>query len=165
MLVGLVALYARSGRVRRAVANEDLRVLTLVHAWRIPAGLAFLGYGAHGQLPGLFATLAGWGDLLAGLLALIAVGLISRGASYERAGYVAFHAFGMLDFVVAVGTGFAFSIYGDPLMDVIKSLPLVLIVFFGVPVTGALGIATLHRLLRAQEARPNVAASPTTTPG
>jgi ABC-type bacteriocin/lantibiotic exporter with double-glycine peptidase domain len=54
----------------------------------------------------------------------------------------------MLDFAVAVGTGFTFSLLGHPLMASVQALPLVLIVFVGVPVTGALGLATLHRLLR-----------------
>jgi hypothetical protein len=34
-------------------------------------------------------------------------------------------------------------------MGAVQELPLVLIVFFGVPVTGALGLMTLHRLVRA----------------
>lgn len=159
-LIGLVGVYAGSARVRRAVADEDLRVLTLFHAWRVPAGIAFLWYGAHGELPSTFAMLAGWGDVLAGVLAVGVVGVLSRNTASGRTGYVAFHAFGMLDFVVAVGTGFTFSILGDPLMDTIKSLPLVLIVFFGVPVTGALGIATLHRLLRTSAAPRDPDSSP-----
>jgi len=57
----------------------------------------------------------------------------------------------MLDFVVAVGTGLTFSMLGNPLMASVTTLPLVLIVFWGVPVTGALGIATLHRLMCAPD--------------
>jgi hypothetical protein len=59
-------LYARSERLQAMVAAEDLRWLTLFHAWRIPAGLTFLWYGAQGELPALFSTLAGWGDVAAG---------------------------------------------------------------------------------------------------
>jgi hypothetical protein len=153
VLGALVGAYARSPRLQAVVAAEDLRLLTAFHGWRIPAGLAFLAYGAQGALPSLFATVAGWGDVIAGGLALGAALLLpGQGAAVRsvsvRRRYVALHAFGMLDFAVAVGTGFTFSLLGHPLMASVQALPLVLIVFVGVPVTGALGLATLHRLLR-----------------
>ena len=141
-------LYARSERLQAIVAAEDLRWLTLFHAWRIPAGLAFLWYGAQGDLPALFSTLAGWGDVAAGVLAILAVLVLPQLRRGQRAGYLAVHTFGMLDFAVAVGTGFVFSVLGNPLMGAVQALPLVLIVFFGVPVTGAIGLMTLHRLVR-----------------
>jgi hypothetical protein len=152
-------LYARSGRLQAIVAAEDLRGLTLLHAWRIPAGLAFLWYGAQGEVPALFATLAGWGDLAAGVLAVGAVLVLPRLRRGQRAGYLAVHTLGMLDFAMAVGTGFTFSVLGNPLMGAVQELPLVLIVFFGVPVTGALGLMTLHRLVRAPVSGPGRPAS------
>ena len=145
-LAGLLVAHARSGPLRAWVRRADLRALTLLHAWRVPAGLAFLWFGARGELPALFATLAGWGDVTAGVLALGAP--LWHGRRDARRWYVAFHAFGMADFVVAVGTGFAFSLAGDPLMDSVKVLPLALVVLFGVPVTGAFGLVTLDRLRR-----------------
>jgi hypothetical protein len=67
----------------------------------------------------------------------------------------------MIDFAMAVGTGFAFSVLGTPLMGAVQELPLVLIVFFGVPVTGALGLMTLHRLVRLPvEQRASSSVSP-----
>jgi hypothetical protein len=147
-----VVFYARSPGLRALVAAEDLRWLTLFHVWRLPAGLAFLWYGVQGELPWVFAALAGWGDAAAGVLALVVVALRPRRTrDGARRGYVAFHLFGLLDFVVAVGTGFTFSLLGHPLMGAVQALPLVLIVFVGVPVTGALGLVTLHRLVQATE--------------
>jgi hypothetical protein len=59
-----------------------------------------------------------------------------------------YRAFGFLDFVVAVGMGFTFNaILHDPLMG-ITGFPIVLIPVYGVPVTEALTIMTLDRLLR-----------------
>jgi hypothetical protein len=154
-------LYARSERLQAMVAAEDLRWLTLFHAWRIPAGLTFLWYGAQGELPALFSTLAGWGDVAAGGLAIGAVLVLPRLRRGQRAGYLAVHAFGMIDFAMAVGTGFTFSVLGTPLMGAVQELPLVLIVFFGVPVTGALGLMTLHRLVRLPvEQRASSSVSP-----
>jgi hypothetical protein len=129
-----VVFYARSPGLRALVAAEDLRWLTLFHVWRLPAGLAFLWYGVQGELPWVFAALRP-----------------RRTRDGARRGYVAFHLFGLLDFVVAVGTGFTFSLLGHPLMGAVQALPLVLIVFVGVPVTGALGLVTLHRLVQATE--------------
>lgn len=153
-----VGLYAQSARMTEVIMTEDLRWLTLFHVWRLPAGLAFLWYGAQGEIPSLFATTAGWGDVAAGVLSVGTVAMLPRcRAAVTRAGYVAFHVFGMLEFVVAVGTGFVFSVLGNPLMDAVRVLPLALIVFFGVPVTGSLGIATLHRLVRAPAQEPSPA--------
>jgi hypothetical protein len=149
LLATPLVLYTRSERLQSLVAAEDVRWLTAFHAWRVPAGVAFLWYGSQGDIPLLFALIAGWGDVAAGLLAVAAVVRYGRGTEANRRGYVGFHLFGMLDFVVAVGTGFAFSVLGNPLMGAVQELPLVLIVFFGVPVTGALGLMTLHRLVRA----------------
>lgn len=100
--------------------GEDLRWLALFHVWRVPAGLAFLWYGAQGEIPGLFAKLAGWGDVAVGVLAVGAVAISPRcTARTARWGYIAFHSFGMLDFVVAVGTGLPFSVVGNPPMDAV----------------------------------------------
>lgn len=87
--------------VRRGVGWLGLRRLTAFHIWRIPAALTFFWFGAAGALPPLFVILAGVGDLLAGLLALWVVTLRSP----SRAQYLFVHAFGLADFVVAVGTG------------------------------------------------------------
>ena len=146
-LGGLLLAYRLSRPFRSWVETADLRALTLFHAWRIPAGVAFLVLGAQGAVPPLFAMLAGWGDVLAGLLALGAP--LWHGRSRSRRWYTAFHLFGMADFVVAVGTGLAYSVTGEPLMDAVKVLPLAVVVGFGVPVTGAFGLMTLDRLRRA----------------
>ena len=145
-LVGLLAAYGVSRPFRSWVETADLRALTLFHAWRIPAGVAFLMLGAQGAIPSLFATLAGWGDVIAGVLALGAPLWHNRSRAHRW--YTGFHLFGMADFVVAVGTGFVFSVLGEPLMDAVKVLPLALVVGFGVPVTGAFGLMTLDRLRR-----------------
>lgn len=60
--------------------------------------------------------------------------------------YVAFHIFGLLDFIVAVGTGLTLTLLETPLIENVAGFPIVLIPLFGVPVTGALHIILLHRL-------------------
>jgi hypothetical protein len=142
----LLVPYIASATFRGYIYALDMRALTLLHVWRIPAALAFLWYGAQGWLPATFTRNAGWGDLAAGILALVVVFGLARVPRWRFGSYVGFHLFGFADFVVAVGTGFAFSLLGDPLMETLRVLPMVLIPLFGVPVTGALHLMTLHRL-------------------
>lgn len=139
-------VHARSEAFRAYISAVDLRTLTLVNVWRVPAALAFFYYGAQGELPALFVRNAAWGDLIAGVLAPVVVLGLARAAAIRRASFVGFYLFSFADFVVAVGTGFAFSLLNDPLMGTLKELPMAIIPLFGVPVTGALSLMTLHRL-------------------
>jgi hypothetical protein len=138
------ALYFAAPAVRREVDAIGLRRLTLFHIWRIPAGALFLYYGATGGLPVLFALLAGFGDLFAGLFAAT---LIGRETTPERLRRI--HVFGFADFVTAVGTGLTFTLLGDPLMATLTRLPMALIPLFGVGLSGASHIVALNALRRA----------------
>jgi len=142
-VAGPVALYYSRPDFRAYVRSIPPKHLTLFHVWRVPAGLAFLHYGSNGWLPETFVRNAGYGDIAIGL-AVPLVLLLPAG----RGKYLAFHALGLLDFAVAVGTGFAFSLLAMPLMENILTYPIVLIVAFGVCVTGALHVMTLDALLR-----------------
>ena len=99
-----VAAYATSARVRSFVLAQDLRVLTMLQHWRV-VGFGFLLLYAHGVLPGLFAWPAGVGDVLVGLAAPVVVARLARDPAFARTWrFVAYHALGVLDFVVAVVT-------------------------------------------------------------
>jgi hypothetical protein len=137
--------YAGSRVFRDYIQTTDIRHLTLFNVWRVPAALAFFYYGSEGLLPETFVRNAAWGDLIAGVLAPLVVYGLARGRA-KVPSYVVFHLFSFADFVVAVGTGFTFSILGNPLMATLKEFPLALIPMFGVPVTGALSLMALHRL-------------------
>ncbi len=128
-------------RVRVAVERIGLHGLTLMHAWRIPAALLFFHYGLQAELPGPFWVLAGVGDLLAGAYALTVFGRPRSDAHYRR-----IHRFGFADFVIAVGTGLAFTLIGDPRMALLTTLPMALIPLFGVGLSGASHIVALHML-------------------
>lgn len=143
-----VVAYFVAPKVRRAVDAFGLRWLTLMHVWRIPAALVFFWYGALGELPPLFWVLAGTGDLLAGCLAAT---VWWRPATPDRLRRI--HVFGFADFLVAVGTGLAFTLIGDPRMALLTTLPMALIPLFGVGLSGASHIVALHTLARPA-ARP-----------
>jgi len=139
---------ARSAALRRTVREVDLAHLTWFNVWRVPAAVAFFAVGAQGLLPARFVANAAWGDLAAGLLAPVAVLVAARLAASGRFRvYAAFHVFSFGDFLVAVGTGLTFTLLGDPLMRTLIDTPMALIPLWGVPITGAVSLLALHRLL------------------
>jgi hypothetical protein len=147
-LIGLgivvpVVVYAMSRGFRAYIEIIGLPSITAFHIWRIGAALLFFWYGAHDLLPPIFVQVAGWGDLTAGLLAL---GVTLLPESYFR--YLFFGFFGSADFVVAVGTAAAMFILNDPRMAGIQTLPLALIPFYGVGISGSSHIMAFDLLRR-----------------
>ncbi|MDV2995747.1 MAG: hypothetical protein N4J56_005401 [Chroococcidiopsis sp. SAG 2025] len=141
-----VLVYYLSEDFRSYIWSIDLKHLTIYHVWRIVAALIFFHYGSQNLLPAQFTIDAGFGDLAVGLL--VPLVLLLR---ESRSKYLVFHLFGMLDFAIAVGTGFTFNVLlNDPLMKNIMTYPIVLIPLYGVCITGALSIMTLDRLLRSK---------------
>jgi hypothetical protein len=138
-----VIVYAMSKGFRAYIEAIGLRWLTAFHIWRIPAALLFFWYGAHNLLPEVFVHNAGWGDLIAGLLAL-GVTMLPK----TRSRYLAFHIFGFADFVVAVGTGLTLFLMNDPRMAGIQTLPMGLIPLYGVGISGASHIMAFDLLRR-----------------
>ncbi|MCA6100534.1 permease [Bradyrhizobium australafricanum] len=151
ILAGVIALgvvvpvivYATSSAFRGYIEAIGLRSLTGFHVWRIAAALVFFWYGAQNLLPEAFVRNAGWGDLIAGLMAL-GVMLLPK----TRNRYLAFHIFGFADFVVAVGTGLTFFLLDDPRMSGIETLPMALIPFYGVGISGASHIMAFDLMRR-----------------
>lgn len=115
--------------------------LASFHVWRIPAALTFLYYGAQGLLPATFVNLAGWGDMLAGVLAVVIFLLPRRPRTVAG-----FHIIGFADFVVAVGTGIVLNALDPTSMSNVLLLPVALIPLVGVPLSGATHIAALHMI-------------------
>lgn len=145
-LVAPMAAYVASPAVRSAVAGIGLMWLTLFHAWRVPAGLVFFWYGDAGLLPEVFVARAGTGDVIAGLLAIAAVLVAARLA------YLAFHLVGLIDLVIAVGTGLVFTAQAVPGMATIATFPVVLIPVVGVGLSAATHVFAFHLLLRGRQA-------------
>jgi hypothetical protein len=138
-----VIIYAMSKGFRDYIEAIGLRALTAFHTWRIAAALLFFWYGTHNLLPEVFVQNAGWGDLIAGLLAL-GVTLLPK----TRNRYFVFHIFGFADFVVAVGTGLTLFLLNDPRMAGIQTLPMALIPLYGVGISGASHIMAFDLLRR-----------------
>ena len=139
----LLTIYYRSDTFRAYISSIHPKHLTIFHLWRILAGFAFLNYGSQQLLPEQFVINAGLGDLAVGFLVPIVLMLPE---SINK--YIAFHIFSLLDFVLAVGTGLTFTVLSVPLMENIASFPIILIPFFGVPITGASSVMAIDSLLK-----------------
>src|SRR5262249_60318575 len=78
-----------------------------IHAIRME-GVLFLTLLDMKLLPPEFAVPAGIGDFITGALALVMVYVLATRKPYARALVIAWNLLGLLDFVVALGTGLTF---------------------------------------------------------
>lgn len=139
--IGLTLSYFLVPSIRALAQRLGPYGLASFHVWRIPAALTFLYYGSHGLLPDTFVNLAGWGDMLAGVLAIV-VFLLPRAAKT----ITGFHVIGLADFIVAVGTGIVLNAIDPTSMANVLLMPISIIPLVGVPLSGATHIAALHML-------------------
>jgi hypothetical protein len=142
-----LVIIAGTPALRRWTRGLSMPVLTLLHVWRVPAALVFWSYGE--ALPDTFVRNAAWGDFVVGCLAPIVVLLPSW-----RGKWLAFHAVGAADFVVAVGTGLVFTLLGDPKMAMITTFPVALIPAFGVCLSGVAHVIAFDQLIAAAREEP-----------
>ncbi len=152
ILIGGLMIW-RSDTVKRVIAAVPQQLLVGVQLYRA-LGVIFLILYAAGSLPSLFAWPAGIGDIAIGLLAPV-VGLAYARAPHKAAGFVAaWNVLGILDLMVAVGTGFLtapsrfapFAI--QPTSELMTVLPMVLIPVYLVPLSIVLHLASLAKLQR-----------------
>ncbi len=104
----LVLLYRCSPSVRRVAQSADLGVLTLLHLWRL-GGADFLLEYSRGRLPAGFAFPAGIGDVIVGLTAIPMTLALRRDPERARPWFILWNLFGLVDLVVAVGSGILHS--------------------------------------------------------
>lgn len=160
LLVGMLLL--TSSVFRQILRAVPASWLVAPHAIRL-AGFLFLALMDMQLLPPEFALSAGYGDFIAGLLALGIVYLLEKKKPYARALTVGWNAFGLLDFVSALITG---AIYIVPFATQLASsgisldyLNYVLIVpSYGVPLYASLHIYSLLQMFsrNVDETRMNI---------
>ncbi len=138
-----VAVYFAAPAFREYIESVGLRRLTALHVLRIAAAPLFFWYGARHLLPQVFVNRAAWGDIAAGLLALLAVTLWQRPSGYWIA-----HLFGMADFFVAFGTAMALTRQDPTAVHAVTGLPMALIPFFGVGFLATTHVMAYDLLLR-----------------
>jgi hypothetical protein len=156
-LATFLAAYFGWRRFRDLVLSADLRLLSAAQAWRA-GGMAFLAFYAYGLLPGLFAWPAGLGDIAIGLTAPWIAAALTRNPAYKAEGrFAAWNLLGILDLLVAVGTGTLSSGLVPGLTDVrttpMSYMPLVLIPAFLVPLFVMLHLTALFQWRQARRAQ------------
>jgi hypothetical protein len=146
-LVVFLAAYRTSSAFRRFVLSLDQQVALGLQAWRF-GGLGFLALMTYGVLPGLFAWPAGLGDIAIGATAPALILAIARHPQVVTSRlFVIWNLLGILDLVVAVGTGTLVSWFGigadGASIGPMARLPLLLIPAFLVTCFVMLHIAAL----------------------
>jgi hypothetical protein len=121
------------------VLSADLRLGAAIQAWRV-VGLGFIALYIYGILPGEFALPAGLGDIAIGVTApWIVMALIRRPSFANSPLFVTWNILGILDLIVAVGTGAMSSGFLPGFSRAVTTLPmsklpLVLIPAYFVPI-------------------------------
>jgi hypothetical protein len=168
-LAVFLAAYGVWPAFRTYVLSIDLPLATAVQAWRA-GGLVFLAFYKYGLLPGAFAWPAGLGDIAVGVTApWVALALVRRPGFATSPVFIGWNLFGILDLVVAVGTGglhSALASAGEVTTAPMAELPLVLIPAYLVPLFVMLHLAALFQARRqassvVEVGRPNERLRPT----
>jgi hypothetical protein len=143
--------YVLSQPVRDYVRAGDPLLLTTLQSWRILGG-TFLVLMSFGMLPAAFALPAGLGDVAIGVSAPFAArAAAAQGLARFGRIFTVWQFLGVLDLVVAVGTGASMSAFpqigghsaNPESMSIMSQLPLSLIPAFAVPVFIILHLATV----------------------
>ncbi|MDQ3037392.1 MAG: hypothetical protein M3Y87_33665 [Myxococcota bacterium] len=103
-VAALALAYARVPSFRDFAQRIDLRVVIAVHLVRAPIGIAFLVLESFQRLDPIFATRAGWGDILAGALAIVALLAVPASTRARRSIVRAWNVVGLADILMVVAT-------------------------------------------------------------
>lgn len=146
ILTSLILAFHLNGNFRQFCNSIPLKAIALFHVWRIFAGWIFLAFS--GVLSETFVNNAAYGDIIAGFF-----GLTVFVFGHTKLNYYIFNIIGLLDFIVAVGTGISLTILGDDGVAPLIQLPLIMIPLFGVPLSGFTHFIALDRLSKMKHSK------------
>jgi len=158
LLIGALAL-RRSQVLSRVVDAVPQSWVIGAQVYRV-VGITIVVLGATGELPGVFAWPAGFGDVAVGLLAAMVAWVASRDSRGRSWMIGAWNVLGLADFAVAFATGFLSSpspfqrLAFDHPNVLVSTFPLVLIPTFVVPVSVLLHVVSLMKLGRGRARLP-----------
>jgi hypothetical protein len=145
--------------VRSVIMQANVPLLVALHTTRVAGGL-FIPLQAAGRLSDPFATIAGWGDLLAATLAIPAAIIAWRARPGWEKWVLGWNMIGFLDFLSAVTLG-VLSQPGSPLRifidmpstALLSELPWRFIPSYFVPLYLMIHVALFVRLLPIRNVR------------
>lgn len=131
-----------------AIATEQL---ICWHAIRAPIGAAFLVMASEEMMPDLFAKRAGYGDIFIAITGVLAVAIIATMSNNKLTVpvYLVWNILGLVDLLLAVGTGIYLALHIPDSMIWIARLPLLLVPTFILPVLFATHFIMIGRLIRS----------------
>jgi hypothetical protein len=156
-VVVLAFTVLKAPSLRERLERIPLTLLVGVNVVRI-LGVMFLLLHAAGRLPAPFAPVAGWGDILVGVLAVPVAWLVHTRGRAARGVVLAWNTLGMADLIAAIGLGVLSSpgrlqlIHTESSSTIMTTLPWLLIPAFLVPILFASHLAIFHRLRAARSA-------------
>ena len=160
-----VFVVTRSEGVGRLLDATPASWLVGIQVYRILGGM-FLVYWIRDAIPGAFALPAGIGDVATGLLALPAAVWVASGSHKGTGIGIRWNVLGLIDFAVAIATGFLTSPGPGHLLaldhpnTLIATFPTVMIPAFAVPFSILLHALSLRQLKRAQGTKTTVRLAP-----
>jgi len=104
-----------------------------IHPARIIVGVLFLGAWYYGQLPALFALVAGIGEILVGLLSLHVRQMILKRRRLPRKTILAWNCFGTTNFIIAAALASLTGHFGT-VATALEQFPFALVPGFLVPI-------------------------------
>jgi hypothetical protein len=149
-------LIRRSATVREILRAVSQRSIVGVQGYRGLGAIFLVLYGQR-LLPEVFALPAGFGDVMVGFAALLVAAIYASGWSNRGWLVAAWNVFGIVDFVIAIATGFLTSpgpwqrfSFAQP-NTLVGAYPLVMIPVFAVPLSVFLHIGSLTKLIWGEE--------------
>ena len=90
---------------RDYVLSLDMRLLVMLHSWRM-LGMGFIMLHLFDQLPALFAYVAGLGDALTAIMAVVlAYAMFVKPTTVSKKWIWRWNTLGLVDFILAVSIG------------------------------------------------------------
>lgn len=160
VILGLFVVM-RSEGVGRLLDATPASWLVGIQVYRVLGGM-FLVYWIRDAIPGAFALPAGIGDVATGLLALPAAVWVASGSPIGTRMGIRWNVLGLVDFTIAVATGFLTSpgpghlLAHDHPNTLIAAFPTVMVPAFAVPFSILLHALSLRQLKRAQGTKTTV---------
>ena len=134
LTTGLLLAYWFSRPFKQGVRTFSPRALVLFHLTRLAAGIYFLVLFRRGILPGEFALVAGWGDIVVGLGAIVtAWTCFPIRNKARRVGLLVWNAVGLADILLVLSNALRIFLPNPAVAEPFSVLPLAILPMFVVP--------------------------------
>ncbi len=143
--------------MRSSMRAVPLGYLIACHVTRIGAGWFVLREYDAGRLPQAFAIIAGWGDIIVGIAALLILPIATESESWRRGAVFGWNLAGLAHILLVLSTGSRLGSAVPASMAAMTTFPLSLLPTFLVPLILVTHFLIFWRLFTAKPVVPNEA--------